>query len=208
MPNRARWQHTWRRLQAAAPPERLFEELIARYCESHRRYHTVQHLDECFEKFGEIETQATHAGEIELALWFHDAFYDPRRQDNESKSADWARSVAVEAGLPAIAADRIHALVMATVHEAVPSAGDQRILVDVDLSILGAPQARFDEYEGQVREEYEWVPLEAFRNRRRAILEQFLARPSIFGTPTFIDRYEGRARRNLERSIARLSALT
>jgi len=203
MPERARWHRTWSRLQAAAPPESLFDELIARYSEPHRHYHTVQHLDECFAKFGETEAEAAHAGEIELALWFHDAIYDVRRHDNEAKSAEWARSVATHAGITSVAADRIHALVMATVHDATPTDPDQRILVDVDLSILGAPEARFEEYERQVRDEYAWVPEDVFRSRRREILAQFLARPKIFGTRTFFDRYEVRARQNLARSIAK-----
>jgi predicted metal-dependent HD superfamily phosphohydrolase len=165
----------------------------------------VHHLDECFEKLRELEAEAVHAGEIEVALWFHDAIYDVRRSDNEAKSADWARTVATEAGVAGEAAERIHGLVMCTMHDAVPAGEDQRIVVDVDLSILGAPQERFDEYEAQIREEYAWVPEETFRARRRDVLAQFLARPSVFSTRTFLDRYETRARRNLGRSIRKLS---
>jgi predicted metal-dependent HD superfamily phosphohydrolase len=71
----------------------------------------------------------------------------------------------------------VHALVMATGHDAVPQGRDQEVLVDIDLSILGATPARFDEYEQQVRAEYAWVPEFLFRRKRRAILGQFLARP-------------------------------
>jgi predicted metal-dependent HD superfamily phosphohydrolase len=205
MPGFERWQQTWERLRAPVPPVSAFDDLIGRYCEPHRRYHTLQHLDECFEKFAEIEAEAESPGEIELALWFHDAIYDTRRQDNEERSAAWARSVAVGAGMPNLAADRVHMLVLATVHDAVPSAQDERILVDVDLSILAAPPQRFDEYERQIRDEYAWVPEPSFRASRREILEGFLARPRIFGTREFFERYEARARGNLQRSITALA---
>jgi len=205
VPGFDRWKTTWDRLRAPAPPATLFEELIARYSEPHRRYHTVRHLDECFEKLEELEAEAERLGEIELALWFHDAIYDVRRHDNEAKSADWARAVAIEAGVAGSAADRIHALVMSTAHDAVPSRQDERILVDVDLSILGAPPQRFDEYERQIREEYSWVPEEPFRAKRREILERFLARPQIFATRTFVERYEALARANLARSVHALA---
>jgi predicted metal-dependent HD superfamily phosphohydrolase len=204
MPGIDRWQATWGRLQVPVPPATAYQELIARYSEPHRSYHTVRHLDECFEKLGEIEDEAARLGEIEVALWFHDAIYDVRAKDNEAKSADWARAVAVSAGIEPAAAGRIHSLVLCTVHDAVPSGDDERILVDVDLSILGAPAERFDEYERQIRAEYSWVPEGAFRGKRREILAQFLARPRIYSTRTFIDRYERRARENLDRSIARL----
>ena len=74
----------------------------------------------------------------------------------------------------------------------------------MDLSILGAAPARFDEYEVQVREEYSWVPEDTFRKRRGAILGQFLARRHIYSTNAFRARYEPGARTNLERSLKSL----
>ncbi len=194
----------WARLGVAAPDVAVFEALIACYCEPHRRYHTTQHLDECFLKLEELRTEATHPEEVEFALWFHDAIYDTKRQDNEAKSADWARAVANAANLPAAVGERIHTLILATRHEAAVHEPDEKVLVDVDLSILGAPPERFDEYESQVREEYSWVPAFVFRSTRREILRGFLTRASIFNTPKFAEAYEARARANLERSITRL----
>jgi predicted metal-dependent HD superfamily phosphohydrolase len=92
---------------------------------------------------------------------------------------------------------------MATRHEAVPQTRDEKVLVDVDLWILGAPPERFDEYEKQVREEYGWVPGLIYRRKRRAILESFVARQTIYSTERFIQRYEVQARANLARSLAR-----
>jgi predicted metal-dependent HD superfamily phosphohydrolase len=173
-----------------------YEELIARYREPHRRYHTLQHLEECFARFDELADLAERPAEVELAIWFHDAIYDTKRGDNELRSADWA--------LDATGNKNVHALVMATRHEAVPQGRDEQVLVDVDLWILGAPPERFDEYERQVREEYAWVPGLVYRQKRREILESFVARPAIYSTERFAQRYEPRARANLARSLARL----
>lgn len=201
MPSRDRWQAAWGEL-GARPPAGLFDELMARYGEPHRHYHTTKHLDECFAQMA--PHLAEHPAEVELALWFHDAIYEPKRQDNEAKSADWARDSALSAGVASDCAGRLHALVMATRHEAVPQARDEQVLVDIDLSILGAPAARFDEYERQVREEYAWVPGLVFRSKRKTILQQFLARHAIYSTAPFRERLEASARANLARSIARL----
>lgn len=130
--------------------------------------------------------------------------YDVRKQDNEEQSAAWARNAAVRSGLPAVVAERVHALIMATKHDALPATVDGKILVDVDLSILAAPIERFDEYERQVREEYSWVPGFLFRRKRREILQMFLSRPHIFNTGYFRGGYEAQARANLQRSIAAL----
>jgi predicted metal-dependent HD superfamily phosphohydrolase len=167
----------------------------------------MQHLDECFANFDRLRDAADHPEEIELALWFHDAIYDTRRTDNEERSAEWARSSALAAGVASAVADRLHALVLATRHDAVPATTDEQILVDVDLAILGAEPQRFDEYERQVRAEYAWVADDAFRVARRRILEAFLSRPRLYGTERFAALYEARARTNLRNSIARLASV-
>ncbi|HZV37640.1 MAG TPA: N-methyl-D-aspartate receptor NMDAR2C subunit, partial [Pseudoxanthomonas sp.] len=101
-------------------------------------------------------------------------------------------------------AERARALIMATRHAALPETGDGRVLVDVDLSILGAGADRYAQYAAQVREEYVWVPGWIFRRKRKALLREFLARESIYGTQYFRDRFEARARENLENEIRQL----
>lgn len=196
-----RWQQLWARLGVAMPEASVLDQLTARYSEPHRKYHTMRHLEECFAKFEELRAEAQRPEEIELALWFHDAVYDTRRHDNEAKSAEWARATARAARLPAEVGKRIETLVLATRHDAVPKETDEKILVDVDLSILGEKPDRFDEYERQIREEYAWVPGVVFRAKRRSVLKGFLARASIFSTPKFAQAYEAQARANLQRSL-------
>lgn len=204
MPSLARWQSTWTGLGVLPPDDGVHAALIARYEEPHRRYHTVQHLDECFARLDDAGVLAEHLPEVELALWFHDAVYDTRRSDNEAQSAALARAQGVGAGVAASVLARVDALILATRHDASPVSADARLLVDVDLAILGAPAARFDEYERQVRAEYAWVPGPIFRRKRREILEGFLSRPRLYATDAFHARFEDAARANLSRSIRAL----
>ena len=200
---RPSWNRAW---QAIGGPDDVppFERLIAAWSEAHRRYHTLQHLDECVLTLESVASLAARPAELELALWFHDAVYDVRRDDNEVLSAAWVRQVALEADAPASVAGRLHDLVMVTRHVGVPASPDEALMVDIDLSILGAPAERFDEYERQVREEYAWVPEPDFRRRRRDLLAEFVARPAIYRTAHLRGVLESRARANLARSIARL----
>ncbi len=199
-----RWQTLWNRLGFAGGEEPLFRDLVARYSENHRKYHTLQHLEECLNHFDEFREGAEHPLEIELALWFHDAVYEVKRKDNEKKSADWARSFALEMGLESAAAERIHALIMATLHDALPQGPDAQIMIDVDLAILGAEESRFEEYEQQVREEYGWVPGILFRRSRKKVLKGFLERPRIYSTARFTTAREEQARKNIRLSLRQL----
>ncbi|MEO8152630.1 MAG: N-methyl-D-aspartate receptor NMDAR2C subunit [Rhizobacter sp.] len=198
------WQAAWAAAGLAEPPRECFEDVRQRYAEPHRHYHTQQHLSECLGQADRIAQLAEHPGEVLIALWFHDAVYDIRRHDNEERSAVWARDVFTKAGGDAAAADRVYQLIKATEHRAVPVTHDSQVLVDVDLSILGAEAARFDEYEQQVRAEYRHVPGFLFRRKRRAVLEAFLQRPRIFSTEVYANWLEARARENLRRSITQL----
>lgn len=164
----------------------------------------MQHVDECFVRLDEARPLAEHIYEVELALWFHDAVYAPRNQDNEEQSASLAHAAAEQSGLHTAVAARVRQLILATKHDASPTSSDAALLVDVDLAILGAPVDRFDEYERQVRREYSWVPGFLFRRKRRQILEGFLARPHVYNTKQFRASYETSARANLARSIERL----
>jgi len=198
---RASWIDAWHGLGVNEPDAALQGELLARYGEPHRAYHTLQHLDECLAGLAGERSHAERPAEIALALWFHDAIYDLHRHDNEERSADWALHALLAAGAADDAAQRVHALVMATRHQAQPEGTDAQLLVDIDLSILGAPAARFAEYEQQIRIEYAHVPHEVFEPRRRQILGGFLARDPLYLTASVRAQREQQARINLRQAI-------
>ena len=201
------WSIGWDELGRSAPPD-LLGQLCQAYQEPQRHYHTLKHLLHCLQEWDVVSDQAQRPGAVAVALFFHDAVYDPTDMAphaNELASARWAREALSGAGVDSARVDDVAALIMATCHDAVTTDGDQTLLVDVDLAILGQSETRFAAYEQEVRREFSWVPEEAFRNGRRRILEQFLARDAIFGTSHFNALYEQPARRNLRRSVKALS---
>ncbi|MDB5901054.1 MAG: hypothetical protein JWP41_4656 [Ramlibacter sp.] len=203
MINGAAWKRLWTELGAHTIDGGVFNQLVAAYSERHRHYHTLQHLRECLAHLDAAASLARRPAEVELALWFHDAIHDPRRDDNEERSADWAASAARAGGCAADVAQRIRSLVLATkTHQPASDDPDTRLLLDIDLAILGAAPARFAEYERQVRAEYAHVPEPDFRAARAHVLAGFAARPRIYGTDAFHDALESRARRNLEASLS------
>ncbi len=162
-----------------------FEQLVNAYSQKHRHYHTGAHIDHCLQQFDTASGLAQEPAEVELALWFHDAVYDPYSSDNEAKSADLACALLNRNGVASERVERVRAHIMATRHEAPAVLEDSKLLVDVDLSILGVDEAAYAKFETDVREEYRWVPGPLFRRKRAEILESFLARPAIYNTAPF-----------------------
>lgn len=197
----ASWHRCWTGLQARGDGAALRQALLAAYAEPQRKYHTLQHLHECLALFDQHRDLAVEPAEVEIALWFHDAIYAVRASDNEARSADWAEAELRQAGVPEPRIARVRSHILATRHSALPEGSDQALLVDIDLSILGAPRPRFEEYELQVREEYRWVPGFLFQLKRKQILAQFLARDALFVTPALRNALEARARENLANSL-------
>ena len=197
----ASWSAVWKELGAQSPDAALHRKLIACWSEKQRHYHTLQHLRECFEHFDAVRTHARRPGEIAAALWFHDAFYDPERDDNEERSARWLRECATEAGVDPAVGQRLHDMVMATVDHSPQTDGDFQLLVDIDLSILGAARGRFDESNEQIRREYAHVPEPEWRVARKRVLRGFLDRPRLYGSDRFHSMLEQQARANLQHAL-------
>lgn len=202
-----RFRCCWKALQAQGDPAPIFARLQRAYDEPQRAYHDSRHLADCLNQFDCVRDQAVAPMQLEIALWYHDAIYDPRATDNEARSASWAvRDLQAGRVLPA-RIEVIHDLIMATKHDGVAETPDAALLVDIDLSILGRSREEFEHYDRAIRVEYAWVPEDQYRAGRSAVLERFLARPMIYTTSWFRARYEKAARRNLALALEQLQAV-
>jgi predicted metal-dependent HD superfamily phosphohydrolase len=182
----------------------LLADLTAEYSQPHRRYHTLTHIEHCLGELSSIWDCPVHLEEVRWALIFHDAVYDPRRDDNEIRSADWACRIMEDLGRPEDERARVRGLILATAHMREPNTADEALLHDIDLSILGADEATFDQYEHSIRDEYEFIPEPHYREARAELLTSFLRRDRIFHTALYRRRLETCARDNLKRALARL----
>jgi predicted metal-dependent HD superfamily phosphohydrolase len=203
-PDKARWQRLWQSFGAGGSGTKWYDKLKRAYAEPQRHYHNQQHIADCLAEFDAVRPLAQYPEALELAIWFHDAVYDPKAPDNEEQSAALARRCLEAAGLKDLAGVVAELVFTTKTHQTV-AGSDAALLVDVDLSILGQSEARFAKYEAQIRAEYAWVALEVFRVKRAEILEGFLSRSRIYSTDHFFARYEAQARENLAQSIRTLS---
>lgn len=200
-----RWERAWQDLNAHTVPRDVFEELVKAYSSPDRFYHNLRHIEDCLSIFDGTKSLAAHPEEVELAIWFHDAVYDTRRNDNEQKSAEWARSVILQSGAGNDVAERVSDFILATGHTSEVTDTDARLMVDIDLSIFGRNAADFWQYEENIRKEYAWVPEVLFREKRIEVLRGFLDREHIYYHQTCRDMFEKHARINLKGAITRLS---
>ncbi|MEV7390607.1 MULTISPECIES: hypothetical protein [unclassified Streptomyces] len=190
-------------------PYRYADELLRRWQEPQRRYHTLAHLTAVLDHIDVLEEYAADPELVRLAAWFHDAVYLPDRSTNEERSARLAERALPEAMISAKNTAEVARLVRLTVtHD--PADGDRNgeVLCDADLAILAAPPSAYAAYTAAVREEYHFVPNDAFREGRSAILRQLLDLPALFRTPHGRTEWEPTARYNLAAELEMLSTAT
>ncbi|WP_442932331.1 HD domain-containing protein [Micromonospora sp. NBC_01699] len=206
-----RWRTAARNAGATAAEPALDEagqDLLRRWREPHRHYHTVEHLVAVLDV---VDAEAGWTGDtdpVRLAAWCHDAIYDPRSpgDTNERASAALATELLTGLGLPAAAVAEVERLVLLTAgHRVEPTDRAGALLCDADLAILAAPAAAYDEYAAAIRREYAHVPAEDFRAGRAAVLRDLLDLPTRYRLPTLAARWEQPARTNLTRELTHLT---
>ncbi|MFF3871536.1 hypothetical protein [Streptomyces sp. NPDC001978] len=182
------------------------DNLIARWQEPQRHYHTLTHLTAVLDHVDVLEKYAGDADAVRLAAWFHDAVYLPDRSENEERSARLAERALTEIGVPDAKIAEVARLVRLTVgHDPADDDRDGQVLCDADLAILAASPSGYATYTAAVREEYHFVPNDAFRAGRAAILRQLLALPRLFHTPYGAAEWEATARYNVRSELELLS---
>ncbi|MEU5189358.1 hypothetical protein AB0G83_19730 [Streptomyces klenkii] len=209
---RARWQETVERARGAAAPKDApdpgpyADDLLRRWAEPQRRYHTTDHLAAVLDRVDELAAHAADIDAVRLAAWFHDAVYRPDRSENEERSAHLAERALPELGIGAARTAEVARLVRLTVGHN-PAAGDRdgEVLSDADLAVLAGTPEEYAAYATAVREEYGFVPDAAFREGRAAVLRQLLDLPRLFRTPLGYDRWEAVARHNVTTELGLLT---
>jgi predicted metal-dependent HD superfamily phosphohydrolase len=223
----AAWHHIAGSSLAA---ERVLASLVARHRQPHRRYHGTRHVVWMLRHVRELAAALGGPVDLDVAMaaaFFHDAIYDPRRDDNEVRSAELAvreLSSLANPAWPAARVIRVGELVGATAHtagidgavdDADGTAGDvegvagrvdveRAVVLDADLAVLGSDPRAYQAYVDGVRGEYAHLDAATWRTGRAGVLRDLLARPTLYRTEPARARWERRARANLTAELASL----
>lgn len=170
-------------------------EMSRRYCEPHRRYHTIEHVaNMLWRGRGHALTDEQVA-----AIWYHDAIYDPRRDDNEERSAELAVEQLGARSWPPDSTELVRRMVLDTKTHT-PTCDPSRTLIDLDLYSLSEDREVFERNTRRIRAEFAHVDDDAFDEGRKRFFEEMLARDRIYWT-TWGARLEELARANLRHAL-------
>jgi pantetheine-phosphate adenylyltransferase len=175
-------------------------KVLERYKENHRHYHSLFHITQSLMEKDRIKSLLLFPKEVEMAIIYHDAIYDPVSMDNEEESSKlWSNS--------SLLLD-IKKMILATKHDGNNIINeDTKYLLDIDLIRLSKPYRIFSYYNGLVRKEYDMFDDITYSQGRIEVFRSFLRKPFIYHTMEYRDRYEIQARKNLELFIKELEKI-
>lgn len=180
-----------------------FDRLVERYKEPHRKYHTVNHVENILSVAG-LFFQNSISDEFFFAACYHDSIYDVTRHDNELASSDLAICELTKLNIPSNIISTVSTMIIHTAdHMHIDENEDMlmKIFLDSDISILGAVADSYLAYVNDVRQEYEIYPNELFYAGRKLFIEKLLGSAYIFRTEQYRKLYEMQARINLSNEI-------
>lgn len=196
----------------------LGEDLLERYEQPHRKYHTSVHLSEMLTALKTLykrhHTATPRA--VLLAAWFHDAVYEANPGEDEAASADLARTALTPLASTGSLTNRevtaiAHLIELTASHQLADgieeytsgalTRADAAFFLDADLAILAADSPRYARYVAGVRAEYAHYAPDAFTHGRAAILQGFLNRTAIYASDTAHLLWDAPARLNLRTEL-------
>lgn len=197
----------WRRLAGDGPGAATAgAELLVRWGEPHRCYHTPAHLRATLRAVDVLQEEARDPDTVRYAVWFHDAVYAARPGQDEEDSAVVADRLLTLMGTSRGRIDEVMRLVDLTrTHRPAEGDADGKVLCDADLSVLAGAPVAYRAYTEAVRAEYNRYSDEEFRTGRIRVLRSLLAAPQLFHTDFARGHWEVRARQNMNAEIERLS---
>jgi predicted metal-dependent HD superfamily phosphohydrolase len=177
--------------------------LKSKYQSSGRFYHNLEHVEDMLNAVETNNIEFKDPDSTLFAIWFHDIIYNPKRSDNEVKSAEFAENFLNIIMYDPQKISLIRNMIIKTKNHRIDENDDSdtKLFLDLDLLILGANPYYYWNYVYNIRKEYSFIPDKIFYLERSKILKSFLSRKRIYKTKIFNEGFEKFAKKNIQSEL-------
>jgi len=173
----------------------VFRLVEKHYTETHRHYHTQDHIADMLEKMDVYFPGAPRS--VVLAIFLHDVIYRPGSPNNELNSARFAMRHLSQLGLSREEVRAVARAIMAT-RKHIARNRAEAIVCDLDLLSLAYEPARYRRNTGLFRQEFSEFTDAQWNLGRNRFINSYLGRKYIYANPELRRAHEANARRNLQ----------
>lgn len=188
--------------------ESFWDEIIKAYNTSKRYYHNLFHLEYMFKVIAPFKDLLNDPDAVYFSIWFHDMVYNSSKKDNEEQSVERSSEVLIKLKAPVELIAKVKSMIIATKSHMSAEAQDFdiKLLLDVDLAILGSDEETYNTYAKAVRKEYGQYPTLLYNPGRKKVLQKFLQSEYIYKTEEMRSRLEVQARTNISIELNNLKS--
>ncbi|WP_028607735.1 hypothetical protein [uncultured Olleya sp.] len=181
----------------------LWKEIETHYTLKNKHYHNLSHLFEMLKNLKLSKPKTKDLDSLKFAIWYHDIIYKPTRNDNEEKSALFAKKRLKKINIEQKRIKTVQELILSTKkHNIILTQNqDNAIILDLDLQILSSDWDTYSKYVSNIRKEYKIYPDFMYNSGRKKALTHFLKKDTIYFTKNYIDQHENQARQNLKQEL-------
>jgi predicted metal-dependent HD superfamily phosphohydrolase len=187
--------------------EEVFQKLVKLYSHKNRHYHNLNHIETMLLAANHYKSDLEDIDSFKFAIWFHDAIYSVPSSKNEIHSAKLAvKTLKQFEKITQTQLAKINQYILDTeTHEPTNQRNDSLFFLDIDMQILGTDLDIYKQYSQNIRKEYHLIPSLFYTKGRKKVLKHFLEKKQLYFTPVFQQKFEQKARQNIEWEIKFLS---
>lgn len=179
-----------------------WKEIEKSYSRKSRKYHNLTHLENMILELENVKDEILDYDSLLFSIFYHDIIYKATSKDNEEKSAEKAKIRLEKLNIPNDKIIRIYNQILATKSHKRSEDSETNFLLDADLAILGQDWEIYKNYTQQIRKEYSIYPDFMYKSGRKKVLTHFLEFEEIFKINYFKEKYEEKARENIQRELS------
>lgn len=159
-------------------------EVISRYNESHRFYHTLEHIIDVLNKLKEKGLEQNV--ELFLAAVFHDIVYNPKSNTNEEDSANLFINESRNSSLTSDQKEHIKQLILDTKSHK-PTVKFSEEFISTDLSVFDGTLGQLIQYEQKIFKEFQFIDYKTYKEKRIEVLKHFNTNGKLNGLIDYVN---------------------
>ena len=198
--------------------QKFYDDVVKRYSVKNRYYHNLEHIYSMCDYWEMYKHKFEYPNYVFYAIIYHDIIYKTRpgyMSSSEQMSAMYFFYEVFDKkwfNLNSGFGSYIMLLIESTEHvnrskTRMPSMknSEVKLLLDIDLSIIGSSEEEYNTYCKNIRKEYNFYPNFLYNKGRLDVLQELLKREKIFLTKEF-SKFEKKARINIQNEINLLTS--
>ena len=183
-----------------------WNEIVEKYTKKWKYYHNINHIYSFIELYNKYNNLIeSNKYDFLISIFFHDIIYIPSKNNNKKESIKLFNLFYEEIKPNNLNKDNVIEFINEIDNHLLEKdyLNDINLFLDMDIYIIA--EKNWEDYENKIRNEYNYLNFDIYKNKRKEFLLGLTKKKKIFRTKIFYNEYEEKARENINNLLKQLS---